>query len=415
MRVHMIALGVSAIVSNAAAAQVVFSKIADNSMVAPGGTATFSSFRHASISGNTVAFTSSAFSPLDVFSATVGAPGASLVARPGSTAGSDGTFTSTGGPVSAISGDNIIFKGGTSSSPQGIYAGRVGAEGGVPVANWQTPWPSNPSINLQVFTGGPSVNGDNVVFAVRGTPTTANGIFTATIGSPGVSVIADSTTQVPGQSVTFDPDLAGLVDAGSPSISGDNVAFSGNWTGGAGIYTGTVGVRGATRIVDTTTPVPGGTGNFRLFGYPVVSGNNIAFSAGAGIYMGEVGVFGANRIVHSDTVIPGTNFTIGSFLNIAIGGDNVAFESARGILFVDDGVITPVILKGDMLFGSSVTFVHFGQQGYDDTTKQIVFDYELANGERGVATAYVGAVPEPASLSALLATSLLIRRRPHRA
>ena len=150
------------------------------------------SFRSASISGNTVAFTAvPGSSPQSVYTASLGLAGASLIAQPGTSAGADGVFQSgiSLGPVSAISGSNIVFVGSTSAGGQGVYAGAVGSTGALSVANNLTPWPPNPSLHLNGFQGGPSVSGNKVVFACSGI--SVSGIFTATIGSSGVSVIAD--------------------------------------------------------------------------------------------------------------------------------------------------------------------------------------------------------------------------------
>jgi hypothetical protein len=395
--------------ANAAHAQVTFGKIADNTTPRPGSTALFGGFRHASISGNTVAFTAFGTNTW-VYTGTVGSVGASLIAHLGTSAGSDGTFiNSSMGPVSAISANNIVFKGGTSLGGLGVYAGVVGSIGAGSVANNHTAWPTNPSLNLVNFEGGPSVSGDKVVFAVRGGngSAAANGIFTATIGSAGISVIADSTTPVPGQPLNFSSAFTSgqAGDGGSPSISGNNVAFLGNWTDGGGIYTGTAGVRGASLIVDTTTPAPGTTANFIRFGIPVISGTNLAYAAtyagGSGVFMSTFGSTGATRIVDRTMLIPGTSTNFSGFLNVAISGDKIAFHEDHGIFFAGDGVVSRVILIGDTLFGSTVTSVHLGQNGYADPTKQVAFCYELANGERGLATAYVGAIPEPAMLSTL--------------
>ena len=76
------------------------------------------------------------------------------------------------------------------------------------------------------------------------------------------------------------------------------------------------------------------------------------------------------------------------------------------------GSFRRVIGIGDPLFGSTVTSAHLGQDGYDDATKQVAFDYVLASGERGVATAQVSAAPEPAMLSVPLIVHFLMRRRP---
>lgn len=400
---------IALVCAGAAEAQIIFSKIADTTTPAPGSATTFSSFRFASISGDTMAFTAVPGSAAQsVFTGSVGSVGANLIAQPGTSAGADGVFQFSLGPVSAISGSNIVFFGTTSAGGQGIYAGIVGSTGASSVANNLTPSPANPSQHLSNFQGGPCVSGNNVVFACNGP--TVSGIFTRTIGSSSLSVIADPNTPVPGQSVNFNSNFGG-----SPSISGNKVAFEGNWSSGSGVYTGTAGVTGASLIVDTMMQAPGAAANFSFFGIAMLSGTHLAYSArfsgGEGVYMSTFGSPGATRIVDNSMLIPGTSTAFGGFLNIAIGGDNVAFQENHGIFFADDGIISRVIGIGDPLFGSTVTSAHLGQDGYDDTTKQVAFDYVLASGERGVATAYVGLIPEPAMLCVPLIAHFLLRRR----
>jgi len=166
-----------------------------------------------------------------------------------------------------------------------------------------------------------------------------------------------------------------------------------------------VGVKGAHLVVDTTTPAPGSPGTFLSFGLAMLSETHLAFPArytgGSGVFLSTLGIPGVTRIVDNSMLIPGTSTGFSNFRNLAIGGDNVVFHEDHGIFFFDDGVISPVIMIGDALFGSTVTNLHLGQLGYDDTTKQVVFIYELADAQMGVATADVSAIPEPTVLLAL--------------
>jgi hypothetical protein len=98
------------------------------------------------------------------------------------------------------------------------------------------------------------------------------------------SNVADTTTPAPGHgALTF----FGLW----PSLSGGNVAFRGFYSGGEGVYTGSVGATGAAKIVDVGDNAPG-HGAFNAFNPPSVGGSNVAFlgghNAGTGIYTGTV-------------------------------------------------------------------------------------------------------------------------------
>src|SRR3954468_17372049 len=57
------------------------------------------------------------------------------------------------------------------------------------------------------------------------------------------SNVADTTTTAPGHGA-----FTGFNNP--PSVSGSNVAFNGSYSGGIGIYTGSVGATGAAKVVD---------------------------------------------------------------------------------------------------------------------------------------------------------------------
>src|SRR5436190_23475851 len=79
--------------------------------------------------------------------------------------------------------------------------------------------------------------------------------------------IVDTTMTAPGHGAFNSFDLF-------PSISGSNVTFLGNYSGGQGIYTGLVGAPGAAKIVDTGDTAPG-HGNCTAFSSaPTTSGGN---------------------------------------------------------------------------------------------------------------------------------------------
>jgi hypothetical protein len=84
-----------------------------------------------------------------------------------------------------------------------------------------------------------------------------------------------------------------------------------------------------------------------------------------------------------------------------------------GIFSGPDAIADRIIAVGDPLFGSTVSDLLFeaGTRGLNDAG-QVVFAYHLADGRGGIAVA--SPVPEPASLSLLLAAgaATLRRRRP---
>src|SRR5205085_646462 len=115
---------------------------------------------------------------------------------------------------------------------------------------------------------------------------------------------------------------------GLVGINGSNVAFLGTYGGGQGIYSSTVGATGATKIVDFGN-VAAGHGAFTGFGNPAISGNNVAFlglySGGRGIYRGTVGATAATKIVEIGDTAPGHGVFTDFRNSPSISGNTVAF------------------------------------------------------------------------------------------
>ena len=157
--------------------------------------------------------------------------------------------------------------------------------------------------------------------------------------------VADLNTAIPGGSGNFTTFVPR--NPVTPSIDGSNVAFFGAGSGGQqGIYVSIpqepIIPGNPVRIADTSTAIPGGTGNFTSFTHPgpfapspVISGNNVAFfGAGSG---GQQGIY---RVIPQDPIVPGNPVKVvdlntaipggsGNFTAIpqepTISGDNVAF------------------------------------------------------------------------------------------
>ena len=86
------------------------------------------------------------------------------------------------------------------------------------------------------------------------------------------------------------------------------------------------------KVVDTSTPIPGGSGNFTHFGFPVIDGEQIAFQAlgddgQAGIYLSTAGAL--STVVDRTSKIPGSDEHFSDFGIPGIEGSDVAF-GARG-------------------------------------------------------------------------------------
>ena len=134
--------------------------------------------------------------------------------------------------------------------------------------------------------------------------------------------IADTNTVVPGGTGTFRAFAA-------PVLDGDDIGFLGFGTGAEqGIYT-TIG--GPLRAVaDKGTSVPDGSGQFTFFTGPSIANGNLAFGAGGtsaqqGVFTGIGGVL--DVLANTATAIPSgtgnfTNLTGGA---VSIDGEDVAF------------------------------------------------------------------------------------------
>jgi hypothetical protein len=85
--------------------------------------------------------------------------------------------------------------------------------------------------------------------------------------------------------------------------------------------------------------------------------------------------------------------------------------STQGIFISSDGLTSPVLRTGDLLFGQVVIGVFVNPHSLDPAGNgNIAFTYQLANGVTGVALATP--VPEPSALAlAATALALIIRRR----
>jgi len=225
-----------------------------------------------------------------------------------------GAFVGFAAP--SLSGDNVAFLGGYGSS--GIYTGTVGTTGVAKIA--ENGDIAGPGPGVFSSFSNPSVSGSNLAIS-GGNNGGGFGIYTGTVAAVGNTKIADTTTGRPGGGV-----FIGF--GNNPSISGSTLAFRGDYNGGRGIYTGTVGVTGATKVVDGGNTAPG-HGAFTDFGHPAISGNNLAFPGsyrgGSGLYTGTVGATGAAKIVDTGDTAPGHGVFTG-FADPSISGNKIGFN-----------------------------------------------------------------------------------------
>ncbi len=88
-----------------------------------------------------------------------------------------------------------------------------------------------------------------------------------------------------------------------------------------------------TRIADTSTPIPGGAGDFTSFGQsPSIDGDDVAFQGSGDSSFTQQGIYstvgGLNAVANLSTAIPSSTGFFTSFGSVTIDGGDVAFNGA---------------------------------------------------------------------------------------
>jgi hypothetical protein len=209
-------------------------------------------------------------------------------------------------------------------------------------------------------------------------------------GAATFTKIADPTLPVPGWTAN--------TLFGAPAVDGGVVAFT-SYTGNGhyGIYTGTGGA--LTTVVETATPLPGGSGTFSYLSNPSISGANVAFVANDGTFQMNPAVYstlGGTVGVVADATTPdpeGSGPLRPANRTPSIDGQNVAFLADRGIGYA--GLYTSVAGALEMTAnettpipgGFGEIFLSNDAPVLDGT--QIAFRANSTSGFDGVAGVYV--------------------------
>jgi hypothetical protein len=377
------------------------------------GAGTFTQFPAApSISGTTVAFPAAVGGTQGVYTVT-GTTVTPAVTNASAIPGGSGNFTTFAPYPVALSANGVAFLGNGTPGPGN--AGDFTSVTGSPtvVVSNITPFPTGGSFGLFSI---PSLSGTIAVFAGSNTPGVTLGVFSRD-GTGPLNTVANTSTAVPFGSGNFssftDPVAGGTI----PNVSGGNVAFNGQGGGRVGVYTSVSGVIG--RVADNTISAPGGSGTFTSFGItPAINGTDVAFygvSTGrTGIYLSSGGTL--SRVADTTTAVPGGTGTFTGFLTtgVAVSGGRVVFQGTdsagkTGVYSALGGSIQKVVAVGDVLGGHTLTAVSISDFAYGGGDTAVLVSYS-----GGSAVYQFVPVSEPAGIVAavgFLALGRTIRRR----
>jgi hypothetical protein len=347
-----------------------FTNIADTTTAAPIGT--FTGFRHAAISGGTVAFEGEYGGGHGVFT---GAGGALTTVVKSGDLGPQGTFSRTYRPI--ISGESIAFAGEYGNPGTGYFLSARDTLRTIVKTGDLPPF--------DVFNGAFAsfaLSGENVAFIKL--QSFGRGVF---VGSGGpVTTIAPSGAigvhvAISNGTIVF-PANCGHDDSQNCIRAGSSEAL--------------------TTIVEPGDLAPAGT--FRTTFRPTIDDDIVTF---AGIDDAGLGIFTIDAAGTTTTIVRvGDAAPAGTFQSIeshANSGTAVAFLGVyadgldRGLFLGSGGAPMPVIQTGDSLFGSTVVGLGWTRFGFDVAeTGNLAFTYSLADGRSGVVLASL--VPEPFGL-----------------
>jgi hypothetical protein len=323
-RLIWIALVAGLVLQSTARAQVTFTKVADSGTAIPGGSGSFTSFTAPSISGSTVAFLGGGASSQNGVYSGLASGGSVGVVADLNTAIPSGTGNFTALGSPAVSGSTVAFVGVGNSNQQGIYAGSAAGGSLTLVVNHSSAIPNGSGTFVNIVS--PSISGSTIAFLASGSD--QQGIYTGSASGGSLARVADLNTAVPGGTGNFN-----LFGNTVPSISGSTVAFLGGWsTNQQGVYTGSASGGSVSRVADFSTAIPGGSGNFTAFAgsAPVISGSTVAFRGAAGttqlgIYTGSASGGSLARVVDLNTPVPGGTSNFSNVGAPAISGSTIAF------------------------------------------------------------------------------------------
>jgi hypothetical protein len=382
-----------------------FTRVADTSTAAPGGTGAFTSFTDPSLNNGYLVFAaSSAGGRQGIYEL---APGGSLslVADTSTAAPRGGTFASFERPSVDASG-NVAFVA-TTTTGAGVFESVGGTLSAVARAGDATPGFAG-TFSTMTNLGSASISNGVVAFSSFSAGSgggSDQGIYDNAGGT--LASVADRATAFP-----FGSGTASMIFIDRPTVNNGNLIFSASNGSQQGVY-GVVGGT-LTRFVDSTTTLPGSAQTFALEGSvgrgPVLAGGRTAFfsdnafNTATGYYGTDTGGTLKNLVTFGNT--PGVTLTGIGNLSLdpsgafAVYGSNSSMTSLLYSPTFGGGTLQKIISFTDTLDGRTVQSPSSGI--YALSGNQFAFDTTFSNGSSGV---YLAAVPEPSSF-ALTATGL---------
>jgi hypothetical protein len=407
----------------AAPAQFTGTKVVETGGTYPGiGTISTSGFGGPpSLTGGTVAFTATTTTASQGVYTAAGGVYATVANTATAVPGGAGNFNSFNALSVGQSASGVAFLAGAASPTLGVYTtvngplAPVAALGGAYVGGTGT------------FTGlsVPSVSGTTVVFGgTNGAGGTSLGIFSSAGGGP-VTVVANTSTPVPGGTGNFTSFTDPVNGPSVPSVSGSNVVFGAQGGGRFGVYVSLAGT--ITPVATNLTTAPGGTGAFTSFGItPAVSGSAVGIY---GVSPGRAGIYewtqagGLTRVADTTTAVPGGTGTFAGFtpgpgsFPVSLDGGHVAFVGTNsggqaGVYTDLTGSLAKVVGVGDAVGAKTVSALTMSD--YALSGSAVAVTLRFTDGSQAVYTFAPTPVPEPAGVLAVAAAAGLVGARVRR-
>lgn len=181
-------------------------------------------------------------------------------------------------------------------------------------------------------------------------------------GDGGLQVIADYTTTIPGGEPSH------FLSFGDVAVHQGEVLFGGGIDSQEGLYRAAGGA--LTRVVDGTTPIPGGSGNFALVGEVGLDASGFAFTMPHPGSSWEDGIYrdlgsGLQKVADLSTVAPHSGTPFERFNVFGYDERAVAFTATAGnrnAVYLHDGELRVIASPQTPYPGSSQNFVGFANR-----------------------------------------------------